>query len=57
MTKGKRLIAAATEALAIANGTTDPGTYKVHPPAANSVRKVQDKGEDHVVSRKGKSTS
>jgi putative transcriptional regulator len=38
---GKRLIAAADEALAIARGEADPATYNVHVPADVDVRKIR----------------
>jgi putative transcriptional regulator len=38
---GKRLIAAADEALAIARGEADPSTYNVHAPADVDVRKIR----------------
>jgi putative transcriptional regulator len=38
---GKRLIAAADEALAIARGEADPETYNVHVPADIDVRKIR----------------
>jgi putative transcriptional regulator len=38
---GKRLIAAADEALAIAQGEADPATYNMHVPADVDVRKIR----------------
>lgn len=38
---GKRLIAAAEEALAIARGEADPSTYRVHIPAAIDTRAIR----------------
>ncbi len=38
---GKRLIAAADEALAIARGEADPATYNVYVPADVDVRKIR----------------
>lgn len=40
---GKRLIAAAEEALAIARGKADPSTYRVHIPAEIDTRAIRTK--------------
>jgi putative transcriptional regulator len=40
---GKRLIAAAEEALAIARGEADPRTYRVHIPATIDTRAIRKK--------------
>jgi putative transcriptional regulator len=40
---GKRLIAAAEEALAIARGKADPSTYRVHIPAKIDTRAIRAK--------------
>ena len=39
---GKRLIAAAEEALAIARGEADPSTYRVHIPPAIDTRAIRE---------------
>jgi len=38
---GKKLIAAANEGIAIAKGTADPGTYRLHVPAEIDVRAMR----------------
>jgi len=38
---GKRLIKAADEAIAIARGTADPATYRVHVPSSIDVRRIR----------------
>ena len=40
---GKRLLAAAKEARAIARGEADPKTYRVHVPAKIDVQKIRKK--------------
>ena len=42
-TLGKRLIAAAKEARAIARGEADPGSYNVHVPAEIDVKTIRSK--------------